>query len=402
MTTYPARATFARDRTTWLAYSMLALMSYVPGTLGPSIPFLRAELHLSYTQAGLLPSAIAVGMVCSGMTADRLAGRLGRRFVLWAGGSGLAAGGVCLALVHQVGPAILSAFLMGFFGSLALVMVQAILSDRHGERRAIALTEANIAASLSTCLAPLLVGGFQLVGLGWRGALFLGALLLALIAARFRRTPVPNPPPDSGQRGSSSGHTLPPAFWAYWWVIFLVVSIEWCFLVWGAEYLEKVIGLSKINASTTMSLFLLAMVMGRVAGSRLTRVMPVRVILLLALGVTMLGFPVFWLARPAWLNLVGLFIAGLGVANLFPLSMSAAVSVDPGQANLASARVSLGSGSAILLIPLLLGWTADRVSLQNAYGIVAILLVVAAAVTYFNGRVIRERGAGAWRPAAKE
>jgi sugar phosphate permease len=60
------------------------------------------------------------------------------------------------------------------------------------------------------------------------------------------------------------------------------------------------------------------------------------------------------------------------------------VGLAAGQSNLASARVSLGVGTALLTAPLLLGWLADQLSLQRAYGIVIMLIVVACGVVLNN------------------
>ena len=60
MTTHPP---FLRDRFTWLAYLMLAYFAYLQAVLGPLVPFLRDELHLSYTVSGLHLSAFSIGMV---------------------------------------------------------------------------------------------------------------------------------------------------------------------------------------------------------------------------------------------------------------------------------------------------------------------------------------------------
>jgi MFS family permease len=121
-------------------------------------------------------------------------------------------------------------------------------------------------------------------------------------------------------------------------------------------------------------------------GSRLTRVLPSVALLLAALGVTLVGFPIFWLARFAPVNIAGLFIAGLGVANFYPLTMSIAVGLAPGPSDTASARVSLGVGVAVLVAPLLLGWAADQYSLQIAYSLVPVFLALAAAVVVLNRR----------------
>jgi fucose permease len=160
----------------------------------------------------------------------------------------------------------------------------------------------------------------------------------------------------------------------------LIVSIEWCLVVWGADYLETVVGLSKVNAATAMSVYLGAILIGRVLGSALARRLPAARLLLVALVVTGIGFPLFWLPRWAPFNLLGLFIAGLGIASLFPFTLSVALSIAPEQANTASARVSLGVGVAIFAAPLVLGRAADGLGLPLAFGLVAVLIVAALVV----------------------
>jgi fucose permease len=180
---------------------------------------------------------------------------------------------------------------------------------------------------------------------------------------------------------------LPAAYWAYWLVLVLCVAAEWCMAFWSAEFLATVAGLARGVAATAVGLFYLAMITGRVIGSRLAWVMPTGRLLLAALGVAALGFPVFWLARTPVLNVAGLFVTGLGVANLYPLALSAATGAAARQANTASARISMGAGLAILTAPLALGGVADRVGIQNAYGLVVGLLAAAVAVVVWANRI---------------
>ncbi|MEW5959603.1 MAG: MFS transporter, partial [Chloroflexota bacterium] len=381
---------FIRDRFTWLAYFMLAYYAYLQAALGPLMPFLRAELNLNYTVAGLHLSAFALGMIIAGLTAERLAHNWGRRRVFWGGGIGMAVGALLLVLNKLAILTISSAFLMGFLGSLLLVMIQTTLADRHGEQRAIALTESNVGASLSASLAPIFIGAFERFGLDWRAALVLAVIVLAVLAFRFGRESIPANP-SAVLRVGDKTQGLPGLFWAYWSVICLCVSVEWCLIFWGADFLEKVVGLGQINAATMMSIFFGAMLLGRIAGSRLTRLMPGTTLLLIAIGITLGGFPIFWLARFAPLNLAGLFIAGLGVANLFPLTLSVALSIASHQSDLASARISFALGLAILIAPLGLGWTADRLNIQNAYGIVGLLLLTATTVIFLANRLAASR-----------
>jgi fucose permease len=291
-----------------------------------------------------------------------------------------------LTLGHRAAFTIGSMLLMGWLGSFLLMTVQATLSDRHQQLRAIALTESNVVASISSTLAPLLVGTFQRVGLSWRSALWVGAAVLVVLMLKFYRQPLPErsqPHPAAGAQPAP----LSPLFWAYWLVLFLVVSVEWIMVFWGADFLENEVGLSKVNASTLMSVFFLAMVFGRFLGSRLTRRMPVERLLLTALGVTTIGFPIFWLAPVAWLNITGLFITGLGVANLFPFTLSAAVGVAAAQVDAASARISFAAGTSILVAPFAVGWIADQFGIGGAYGVVGLFLMAALAVILLANRL---------------
>jgi fucose permease len=167
--------------------------------------------------------------------------------------------------------------------------------------------------------------------------------------------------------------------------------MEWCMIVWCAIFLKNTSGLSANEAATSVSLFFLAEVLGRLIGSRLTRRMENTTLLFIALGITALGFPLFWLAPQLPLKLSGLVLTGLGIANLYPLTLSAALSVNPAQANATSGRFAFGSGIAIFAAPLILGRIADVLSIQRGYSLVLVLLFIAAVLTLAVYRLMRKK-----------
>lgn len=377
---------FVRDRLTWLAYSMLAYIGFSQSILGPLMPFLRSELNLSYTLGGFLPAALAAGLIVSGVTSDWLVHRGSRRMVFWSGAAGLSASVALLALSHSFELALLAVLGMGVGSSLTQVMIQALLSDHHDERRAIAITEANVAASLSATLTPVVIGSLQSAGIGWRTIPFLVVLFLGSLAIAFLGQPIPEGATAQTQSAGTSGH-LPVGFWLYWTVLFFLVAVEMAVVVWATDFLDSVAGLTRTNAVLGFSAFPAAMLIGRIAGSRLTRKWPSQTLLVVALLVALAGFPVFWLARLPALNILGLFITGLGIANHYPLTLSLAIGVAGKQSNRASARVSLGVGIALFTAPLLLGWLADQISLQSAFGMVIVLMIAAFAIVINNQRI---------------
>lgn len=379
---FHSKTSFIRDRFTWLAYFMAAYFSYLQAALGPLMPFVRDELGISYTVSGLHFSAFALGTILAGLVSDRLTQKWGRTFNLWGGAVGMSAGALCLTLSHQASLTITSTLLMGLFGSILSITIQAALSHQHREHRAVALTEMNVAASVSASLVPLFIGGFHRIGFGWRGALFLAAIALILITLRYRQVSIPIPERTPAEVTAQS-QRLPRTFWIYWAVMFLGVSIEYCLFFWGADFLETAGGLVKSNAASAMSVFVLSGFAGRILFSRLSRTMRTETLLLSAITITFLGFPIFWLATFAPLNILGLIIAGFGVANFYPLILSLALGAAESQSDTATARLSIGTGMAIFISPFVLGLLADQLALREAFGLVIVMLAVVAAVSLF-------------------
>ena len=377
--------TFQRDRFTWLAYALLAFYGYFINILGPITPFLKEELGLSYTISSLHYTAFATGILLIGLSGQVVIRRIGRWQALWTGAFGLSAG--ALVLVAGRAPAITigAAFGMGLVGSLILVIVPSLLSDRHGELRAVALSEANVISSLAATAAPLLVGWFAPSPGGWRLALGIAAFTPILLRLGFGRVTLP--PSTSSQAGAvSSKRPLPVLYWVYWMAIVLAVSVEFCMISWSADYLEKSLGLSKVDAAQAVSLFLGAMIVGRLAGSRLVHRFSAQRVIIGSVLVAGVGFLMFWTASTVALGLAGLFVTGLGVASLYPLILSLAIGTAGDNTIQASARATLASGTAILALPLVLGRLADSVGIQPAYGVVAILLISVFLIVFVTGR----------------
>ncbi len=389
---------FRRDQLTWLAYGMLAYFSYMQSSLGPIMPFLREELNLSYTVGGLHVTAFALGMIVSGLIGAQIANRLGRSLTFWGGALGLAASGLLFLFSPNEWVSIPSTFLMGLLASFFLAMIGAILSDHHGENGSIAITESNVVASLGSGIVPFLIGTFQANGLGWRSALYLPIIAVVVVWLVFRQIEMPKPR-SVESAGESKAGRLPLAFWGYFVVIVLCVAIEWCIGVWGSDFLYRVVGLDQTFAAATMTWFFVAMFASRFVGSRLTRTMPTNKLLIIALLITLIGFPIFWLSPIAVLNIVGLAIAGFGVANLFPLTYAASLEVAAGQANAAASNMVLAGGIAIVSAPLVMGWIADMLDIKQAFGVVALLIGLAMLMTFITVRISQRSQATSHEPS---
>jgi fucose permease len=379
------QGTFHRDRFTWLAYLSLAVYGYFLNILGPITPFLKDELQLTYTVSSFHFTAFAVGILLIGLAGHLPIQRIGRQRSLWIGLFGISLSAVLLLIGKSPVITIGAAFLMGLIGSLILAIVPAALSDQHGEMKAVALSEANVIASLFATSAPLLVGWFAHSIGNWRWALGVMACIPILMFLGLRKnssSTVTSAVPERPQ----TNQALPLLFWMYWAGIVLGVSVEFCMIFWSADYMEHVLGLRKADAAQAVSLFLAAMIVGRILGSRLVQRFSTRAVVTVSIILAGIGFLLFWRTENTLIGLSGLFLTGLGVANLYPLILSLAISAANGNTVQAGARVTLASGTAILALPLILGSFADAVGIRLAYGVVLLLLISVFLISQIAGR----------------
>lgn len=367
---------FLRDRSTWALYLLLGFYAFVISTFGAFMPFLRLELDLSYTQASQHSSLFALGLLLSSLSADRLAHQLGAARLLWGGTFGMALGLTLVLLAPSSLWSLSGFFLIGVLGALALIQISAVLSAKHGPNRTRAISEANVLASFCAVLAPLTIGAAEGLELGWRAGVGLAPVYLALLALLFGRTHFPA---RAAREPSASfrSEPLPGRYWRHWATILLCVGAEFGVMFWAVDFLGVGGRFTPAGASLALSGFLGTMLLGRILGTRLAARLEPKEVVLTSLIVALVGFVAYWLGSAPWLQLVGILVTGLGVANLYPFNVALALGSVSGDAMSASARISLGSGSAILLSPIILGAVADRTSLQAAQGLLPLLLLLA-------------------------
>jgi len=109
-----------------------------------------------------------------------------------------------------------------------------------------------------------------------------------------------------------------------------------------------------------------------------------------AFALTLVGFAVYWGGERPAVSVGGLFLLGLGVSLLFPITMGLAIAAAGSQTDAASARASIAFGIAILLMPVTLGGLADNVGLRDAHWLIP-ALVGAGLVAFAAGRAIERR-----------
>jgi predicted MFS family arabinose efflux permease len=374
--------TLLRDRLTWLGYFFIAYLAYGQSVLGPSLPFIRAERGYDYNQTSLHLVLFALGSLLAGLFGARFITRFGLSAATWGSSVFLLVGYVIISVGQNIFPTTFGCLISGFFASISLQATQTILTNRHGPRRAIAITEANIAASIAATTAPFLVSSFERIGITWRGGIYIMVVLLLVVWPLARQISF-----GAGQAGPSQAKLapeqgqLPRLFWLFALALSCGTAVEWSITYWGGDFLEKSVGLLRVDATSLMSLFFLAMLIGRVVGSRLTLRFQSQQLLLAAYLLTLVGFLAFWQGKTVWLNVAGLFVSGLGIANFYPMGITSALSIAVAKPVTASARAGTFVALSVLIVPTLLGSLASVHGIAKAFGLVLLIAVLGTMVS---------------------
>jgi hypothetical protein len=364
----------ARDA--WPSYAAIAAVGYVVYGVGAVAPYLRTQLGLSDAQVGLHSSAMAVGLVISGATAAAVDRRFGEVLVRGAGIAILVLAVVVLAAGPALSATLGAALLVGVGTGTLLGYANAVLGRPGGRPARLRLARANVWAMVSAFVCPIVLAAASGMDLPWGLGLVPAVGLLAIVAVDLRAGPRLVRVSGTTERGA-----LPIDFWLAWGFLVSVIAVEFSIVFWAATLVERQTGVSIEVATLLGGLFLGGMFIGRLAqsvglgtGSDVRRAASVGIVL------AGTGSAVAWASTAPALSGAALFVAGLGVAGLYPLGVAAALAAAPGRLTDAGTRLTLASGLAILLAPLALGAAADAVGVPLAWGLVVGLSLAALAL----------------------
>jgi fucose permease len=363
-----------RTPITWYCYLLSGFFTVMLNIQGNIIPFLREELALSYRAAGLHPSAIAAGMIVAGVVTERVLAALGRRRALQVAVGGSLAGMLVLGVATSAVASVGACLLIGLTGAMIPGIVAGLLAQLHGPTRDQAYAECGAVTYACAMAANFAVAASVALGLGWRGGLVLGAAFGIAVVLTLGRRPIPKLLPRAVRATQAP---LPPACLAYLVTLGLGVALEFSVLLWCPAFLEHVVGMGAPAAAAAAAAFSAAMLLGRWAGSVLVRSLRPVLLYPAALALVVPGFALYWGIATPIAAVTGLFVIGLSVALLYPLSLGLIIAAAGPAADTAGARTAFAAGTALLLSPLVLGALADAVGLRAAH---LVIPAIAAAI----------------------
>ena len=339
----------------FLAFFLMGLAD----AMGPMSDAVGKEYQISKFLSTLMPFFVFIAFAVFSVPGGLLAARIGKKKLLLLG-LGLNAVACLIPSIQAPSfPVLLGCiFLLGIGTTFLQVAGNPIMRDvsaEGGYSRNLAFAQGikGLGSASSTYLVTAVTAIAFIASMGWRGTFPLFFILMSVafvgvLLVRVQETKADVPP----SIGSSLGLLKQPVFALAVLGIFLYVGAEssmGTFLFPGL----KDIGVSEQTASKFgPAMFFLLLTIGRLLGGVVLTVMSARTCFRLSALLGMVGAGAIMLGSPA-LAFAGVFAAGLGFANIWPMLFSITVEEKPECANELSGLMCMAiSGGAI--IPLIM------------------------------------------------
>jgi fucose permease len=338
-----------------LAFFLMGLAD----AMGPMSDAVGKEYNISKVISTLMPFFVFIAFAVFSVPGGVLAARIGKKKLLLLGLGLNAIACLIPSLQTPSFPLLLACiFLLGIGTTFLQVSGNPIMRDvsaEGGYSRNLAIAQGinGIGSTSSTYLVTAVTTLALFKSMGWRGTfplffILMSVAFLGVFLVRVEENKTDVPP----SIGSSLGLLSQPIFLFDVLGIFLYVGAEVCmgtFLFPGL----KDIGVGEKTASKFgPGLFFLLLTIGRLLGGAVLTVMSARACFRLSALLGLLGAGAIMTGSPG-LAVGGVFIAGLGFANIWPMLFSITVEEKPQCANELSGLMCMAiSGGAI--VPMLM------------------------------------------------
>ncbi|MDD4191997.1 MAG: MFS transporter [Mangrovibacterium sp.] len=388
---------------------MIFLAMGLIDSAGPMVSLARESFGISNTMASLLPLLAYIMYGLLSVPVGLLQDKKGKKFVLNLGLTVALSGLIIPVLSGMYGKMVVdsssfgqfyrilaSILLLGAGGSILQVSGNPIIRDiseegRYSKNLSFAQSMITIGSSMGFLLPVVMLRAF---GLDWSilFPVFAGLVLINFISLNSVKI--------TEKKSSDDHHATFRSCLTLLKKKYVLLMVAGIFVYCGVEIAMSAhipillkdkfqISVEKMGLLISWSLFYLPILGGRFLGSFiLARVAPKRLLLitaLIALGGIMLIFSGSFV-----FTLVGIFLAGLGFANIFPLIFSITIDSLPEHTNeLSGLMVSSIAGGAI--IPPLMGMVADLTSIRTAFVVPLLCICYLLFVSIVNYKKIKTK-----------
>jgi FHS family glucose/mannose:H+ symporter-like MFS transporter len=356
------------------------------------MPFITEEfsaIGLTLAAIGLIFPARSAGAILGNILSGIGSDLLGRWRLVWLSALLLAA-----SLVLAAGSKLWVLFVIGFVlisaaQSSLSTGINALVADANRGARARALNKLHAVYGFGAAVSPLIIGYLIERGLQWRWALGgtgLIWLIYGIVAYAFSGS-------ETRSEGRSKAEKLDLGmlregpFLALFLIAFAYNGVATSLLGWVAVFMQESAGFSTFFAVSMISVFYVALTIGRVLCAAFAeRIGYATTLLILLTGVT-LTYPLVVLGIHSYVAVVGVFLSGLSFSGLFPMALAYGSRLYPEQTGTVTGTLNVAMTLGAMLPPFWTGIIAESWGMQIALGFNFIMVVPLIFIGLYLGRI---------------
>ena len=347
--------------------------------VGIGVDRIKIDFSLSNTLAQLITSAVFLWFFVLSVPVGILQDRIGKRKVLNIG-MAITALGLFLPFINYSFEMVLLGFtLLGIGNTIVQVSANPLLVDVvPSDKRTSFLSFSQFVKSIGSMIAAPLAGWFALRFGDWK-LLFLVYGIVSLLTVIWLHFTRIDETKNTEKRATfiSSFKLLGNGYVSLMVIgIFLIVGIDVGINAFSGQYLLAKFGSAQTLAESGRSVYFFGKMLGTFGGAILLSRISTRNFFLWSSVLGSISVLALILAPSDSATIGLIFIAGLGVANIFPIIYSLTIEKYPVRANEISGLMIMAvCGGAVL--PLLMGWISDLTG-----NVTAAMMVLMVSISY--------------------
>jgi len=385
------------------SYALYLLGGLVITAVGSVLPQLLTHYHVSYTVGGQLVLLGSLGFLIGVPLASFLLGRFREMNLLTVSALVIALSQIGMLLLPPFEWIIAFNFLNGIGVAALEVVVATLMMEVFIGRRAIVMSYLEVSFGLGALLMPL-VASLLISQNSWRFSFFITSVLALLMVVvckmiSFKKETVSTSESDASDASSEPAPVLAKN---QRWKILALFSVM-IFMYAGVEssmnnFLSSIfiayLDVIPSQATLSISVFWVAMLIGRVATGWIIRVVTYERYLFGSIGGTIVSLVLFILLKEAVAGYILLGFLGLAMSGIYSITMVYANHTFTGSARIVTSLITGFSGLGGAVFPALIGFTMDVSGITSALWYItafACLYLLALCIIFFVQRDAKQK-----------
>ncbi|MGW5890044.1 MFS transporter [Priestia megaterium] len=385
------------------SYALYLLGGLVITAVGSVLPQLLTHYHVSYTVGGQLVLLGSLGFLIGVPLSSFLLGRFSEMNLLTISALMIALSQIGMLLLPPFEWIIAFNFLNGIGVAALEVVVATLMMEVFIGRRAIVMSYLEVSFGLGALLMPL-VASLLISQNSWRFSFFITSVLALLMVVICKIIPFKKETISTSESDASDASSEPAPVLTknQRWKILTLFSVM-IFMYAGVEssmnnFLSSIfityLDVIPSQATLSISVFWVAMLIGRVATGWIIRIVTYERYLFGSIGGTIVSLVLFIVLKEAVAGYILLGFLGLAMSGIYSITMVYANHTFTGSARIVTSLITGFSGLGGAVFPALIGFTMDASGITSALWYItafACLYLLALCIIFFVQRDAKQK-----------